>query len=193
MTTLLHPIPAVHSNRAAADALRQDARWWAARTAGRTAPKSQTIDDVDWLCDEIFEWDARSKTPDNPRADVDALVATLLSDLTATFGFHRIHTAAAYAQNRYASGGIDLDALRLPRPGSFRSPLAEQICVEAAWYLHLDSTVASLAAWRLLSTAEVIDMMGSRTVAEWVRDDREDALGDADVELEADALEYPLW
>jgi hypothetical protein len=144
-----------------------DLRWWAqqsATTLDEWLAAGWGGSDLDWLTEEADRIAAR---PDPGGFDTTGLVGACLRKAAQSLAFHKLDTAREYARSQR----VDLDAVSAPGVGVRRSPLAAELDVEAAYYLHLDSDAGRLAAHEVLRLAGYAEEFGSRDAKEWVRDE----------------------
>ena len=131
--------------------------------AADATPQDPDTSDRAWLASEAADWLAKA---DPTAYDLDGFVSWALASLVRGMVFHRTLSARDYARVLRA----DLDAVGvdlLHRP----SKLAEDLEVQASWYLALDTDAGRLAAFELSRYADQADRMRSQTVEEWVLDE----------------------
>jgi hypothetical protein len=121
------------------------------------------LTDRAWIRGEALQWRSQASLD---VFDLSGLVASTLEALGRGLAFHGCWSAADYARVRR----IDLDAVRLPITPS-RSPLAESLATQAAWYLQLDTRAGQLVAHAILWQASLCDELGSETVEGFLLDE----------------------
>lgn len=121
-----------------------------------------------WLSDECFAWRARARRECPGRTCYPSLVADLLERITREFVELDVTSIDQLMARRAEVVPADYRRLVHRSPASWATtPLALHLCADAAWYVHLETPAADLAAWVLWEAA--VDAQSERclTVEDW--------------------------
>lgn len=148
----------VHHNASTVQNERDpDAAWWAGRLDEEDvdAPPTEPHANRVWLNQEAAGLEARAAKESDPTGHL-RLAAFELRSAATTLWFHGFDDARAFLADPTTVPGPGV-VVHLPTVGSRRSPLAAALDVLTAWYVHLDTAAATLAAWRIASLADAAE------------------------------------